>query len=693
MARPTVERLNRRPGFGLQQGGTERLTVAASLSSVPGPNLGAQRLLEALGRGAGLLQNKLVDDAAKRTTQEVQQGQLDSMLGAVDEERRQKVEAYASGVYRKEIERQTREALANWEVEKQRLGLEDADPGTLVAAQDEYMREQLGDLADDPEAAAVIGAIYGPALNQAYVQQADKLARAQQERNQETALGNAMGRMKDGTWDYEEFVSEHSSILPRSTVVEIAVTAAVQFANNPDNPDENLIDQLLPDKITLDDGQVVDGPRHSGRFKEFIERGKAAAKAARLEKASVERAVLKSNMEKEWIDNPLSFDYATLVRELRRPDPLFSQPELISYYKAALAAEERQLTQADLLDFALAYPDIRLRTLRGALGPDGDPISDEEIQETIDRLVEREVALTGRPVEEVASAYTRREGYVYRPVANDLRRIPPTDAELWPKAVEQYFRLEPAIRELYVPDDEKRALFERSYALMSSNVPREQIGELLGKMDPNILKRNMDTFRQKWNKQRERIGKITVDGRGLLPDIRVQDLANGPAIAAEIERRAEVRVEMGADPTTAMSQATEEVLASYVLLPGPGRGKHLLLPRTEDVTDDFSRTVDWFYRNITSFFRDNNIDADPKKVRLATVPGSDQNTILTLVDEDGVPVNLRYSWTPATLERERMAAERRAEHERAQLLQRNKRLRRENAGKRAANLPMGLITQ
>jgi len=68
----------------------------------------------------------------------------------------------------------------------------------------------------------------------------------------------------------------------------------------------------------------------------------------------------------------------------------------------------------------------------------------------------------------------------------------------------------------------------------------------------------------------------------------------------------------------------------------------------------------------------NGYDQKAGDVRLTTMPGSDQNTVLTLVDKDGMVLDMGISWSPRDLENERTRVTNNKAYEAVAAAQRNR---------------------
>ena len=672
MARPTEKRVQAPVGFTPETREAPRLGVHASLNVNTAPS-GAEQLAQALGLATRIaepiLTQKITKDAFDRTSA----GKNAATLNAVDAKREQEDNLYARGVKFATKERAVRNALAEVDRKIAEVGAE-MSPHQRAKARDDMLKEHLEDMVNDPESSGIAADLVGPWQTRNLAADNLEVIKEAEEKTIEATQENVQDQMADGTFNYMASVALLTPVIGRERAVENVVVAVGEAAVN--LRDERLIDQMLPDSVKTDDGQTIDGPRKSNKYQEVLDTYRKQAHTARLEDAKQVRREQKSVFETAWIPNPERFTLKDYNFHIKQEDSLFSSDELNSYLARGIAERERIATTLEITDLRAGNPNIRLRMLKGQLAQDGKPITDEDLARQANRDIENEAAATGVPIEEVASTYAAREGYVYQPIANDLQRVPPSDTQMWGKAVEQYFKLSPEARQLHVPSDDQRARFERSQALAAAGKKPEEIAVMLDQTDERVVRSNREQLDKKWDKARLNIKSQEVnDGGWMGLSSTVGTVANRGYIESRIKAGAQARVDMGTDVDTAIKNATADVIASHVLIPGPTRDKNILLPRTAEITDDFRDTVLWFHQELPAWLKENGYDADPTKLKLSTQPGSDQNTVLTLVDENGWALDHKLKWKPADLEAMRMSITDKRSYDAAVKLQRERMLR------------------
>jgi len=638
------------PGYAPEVRQAPSLQVNAPLNVQTGPS-GAEQVAQALGLvskvASPILQDKIKRDAFDRTSA----GQNAAVLNKVDAKREAEDNLYARGVKFATKERSVRNALAEVDRKIAETGA-DMAPEQRAQARDEMLKSLLGDMVNDPESAGIAAKLVEPWQTRNRAADNLEVIKEAQDETMRAEAENIKDGMTDGTFNYATSVARLAPVIGREAAVETVIDSVGAAAVN--LRDERLIDTVLPESVTLADGQVIDGPRKSQKHQAKLDQYRELAHKARLEDLSQVRREDKQVFEKDWISNPLNFTEQHYDAFTKQVDSLFSEDELNSYWRARNAELERMQNGTETQSLRALYPGLRLRQLEGRLASDGKPVTPTELQQIANSEIERAAFLTGRAPQDVASEYTAIEGYVYQPMANDLQMAPPSDTELWGAATEQYFKLSPKVRELYVPDGNKRALYERTQSLLGSGKKPAEVGEMLNRQDDKAIKANLDAVETLFNKKVAKIGRRELsDGGWFGASTSVGNIANSKAISFEIKKRARERVGAGADPETAVAAATKEVVDTYVLVPGPSRDKSILLPRTREITDGFDKTVEWFYSQLPVWLEANGYDQKAGDVRLTTMPGSDQNTILTLVDRDGMVLDMGIAWSPRDLENER----------------------------------------
>lgn len=645
MARPETTRLTA-PGYAPRQSSGPAAAVAAPIN-VRTNTGGVDALVQALGVAGNVVSQ--VNET--RTNRSETAGRQDSALNQVDSARAARDAAYARGAGDILAERQTLEALSKWDARYQ----SEIAKGTPVAEVqqdfDSFMREELGHWLDDDRAKGIVASKLLPHIMKVT---GAHVAAQTQERNEEAAATVGMSIHHDitntGTTDFSAQFQKLAPMLGNSAAKRVVVETIVKTAAAAGRPD--VILSALPEHITLPDGQKIVGPLKDANFADVIAAGIQQATSVQLRNNEEAREQARAPFIKKWQDDPVSFTDADYDRELALAgvEERFTQSELDTWRARRIAElEARERDRLANLQYA-ADPGMRLRYLRGTLKPDGKPWTDEEIANTFDRRVEQafryEPAAEGESenarLARVAAQLSAIEGYAYRPLAESLREAPPSDAEHYAASAEVYRQLSPGARKLYVPNDEKRAEYDRYLELTAGGRTKpEEASALLVNRQDALVKANIAAHEKEWGKRRDKLLSTEVDDGWFRGATRLGDLANSTQVSRLVYDGALSRIERGMAPETAIERATADVLATHYFIPGTRAGTSMLLPLQNGIThDEASETLKWFYGE----FLPNELKIDPKTVRLSTWPGSPDNTTLVLIDEDHLPVdNKRFT--------------------------------------------------
>lgn len=284
MPRPVVEQKVVTAPVQVAQEQAPQLGVYAPMDVRAPTGGGFAGLAQALG-----VLGPAVGGALKQRAQRTQEvdtgaGTTDAELEQVDPQRLARSRAYATAVHKVTVQKQYLQAEAatqEWAATNVDKTLPFGEQTKQIDAQ---MQKQLGGLAKDPAAAAVIAPLYTKFINK----QANDIVAAQVRAKQNEALDTAKGTIaqslaNDGDGDYVGQVATLTPILGDRTEAVKAVTQMyIDYAQDVAGQGGNWqrVFASLPTDITLKDGTKIPGPGRSPALHDAIVRGKDAAQKA-----------------------------------------------------------------------------------------------------------------------------------------------------------------------------------------------------------------------------------------------------------------------------------------------------------------------------------------------------------------------------------------------------------------------------
>lgn len=242
---------------------------------------GLSRSLGVLGPAIGGAMAQRADATAKADAVE---GQADAELAQVDPERAAHSRAYANAAHNTNIVKQYQDAEAavtEWAA----TNLDASKPFTeQTAALDAEMKRQLGTLAQDPRAKAIIAPRYQKFIEGAANGILSKQVEARANEALDTAKGDiATDLAAGGDGHYAEQVQRLAPLLgDRTKAVQAVVGMYIDHAQDvaAKGGDWQAVFNSLPSDITLPDGTKIPGPGRSPALHDAIARGKDAARRA-----------------------------------------------------------------------------------------------------------------------------------------------------------------------------------------------------------------------------------------------------------------------------------------------------------------------------------------------------------------------------------------------------------------------------
>lgn len=641
MARPNQSRQDNAPGFAPETRQAPSLGVFAPLNVSAAPAR-AQALADALGVATRIATPQLTQAIEKNAFDRTTSGKADAANNAIDTKRQQEDALYDKGVKQMVAEKRVVEVIQEY---SQRYETEfDKQLGEHMLAEDidSFAKSKLGDLINDPEMAKVVAGRMLPFMQQMTGKHRQNLSREFQQEAIDTTVSSIHADVDLGMQtDFEGNVQRLASILgdrtkANATVVGAIVERAVALGA------PGIIDTFIPN-------DVKGGVNVRATYAEQIEKGRASAQAASDERDAHNIAVAKGDIEIGFVDRINGQQWLT-NRELLQlqKEKKITEGERVSWYSrsesARLSLLESQQKNAFLDIQSTLDPERRLPSYVGALGPDGKPLTERDMKNIGNRKVEQMVTASVAPdaspedkravLVQSAANYTRREGYVYEPLANDMSTVLPAHGEAFASAAKTYAALDPTVRDFYVTDRDQQARFSQFNTLVALGNDPKEAASAMAKVSPEVVSRNREVAREKSTKRREQLNARTVHDSWMPGDeIKVGDLVNSGAVSAEIEKRAQALIGAGSDADTAFDTATESVTKAWVAIPGPKNKSALMVPRSAGVTEDTPKHIEWLYNSyLPKWLKDHGSSLTASDVRLAPVPGSDENTLFTIVD-------------------------------------------------------------
>lgn len=284
MPRPVDERKTVVAPVPIQQEPTQQLGVFAPMDVRAPQTSSFSGLAQALGVLAPVATGALAQRADATTKADAAEGQADAELAQVDPERVKQSRAYADAAHQVEITKQYQQAQSTVE-EWAATNLDATKPFTeQTAAIDARMKQELGGLAKDPRAAAIIAPRYQKFIEGA----SNAIVSRQVEARANEALATAQADVASdlqagGDGRYAEQVAHLTPLLgDRTKAVQAVVGMYIDHAHDvaAKGGDWKAVYAALPSDITLPDGTKIPGPARSPALHDAIVRGKAAAQQA-----------------------------------------------------------------------------------------------------------------------------------------------------------------------------------------------------------------------------------------------------------------------------------------------------------------------------------------------------------------------------------------------------------------------------
>jgi hypothetical protein len=229
-----------------------------------------------LGTAAPLLKEKKQKDDAEALAQ----GVADQRLNKVDQERVNRQEKYADGVFNAKVTTEAASALREIDERAAKELPFDATVEEAAAWFDAQAQTELGPLAADPKARRAIHEMYADALER-FTGRKTVENREQNRQEVISAMEVQVARaVEGGDIDAQLIINDAAGVLGRT---EAAALYGEMIAQRAEAENDESILSLLPDKVITEDGQTIDSPFRSLRNKARIELARERIKKHKYE--------------------------------------------------------------------------------------------------------------------------------------------------------------------------------------------------------------------------------------------------------------------------------------------------------------------------------------------------------------------------------------------------------------------------
>jgi hypothetical protein len=641
MPRPTSNQVAR-VQLDTNQGNPGGLGVFQSLD-VRAPAPKSAQLAQGLADVLGVAIPMANDAIERRSETETSGGIRDASFGKIDDERLKRGLAYRTGVEHVEVKKALYGAQAEWQ---ESYGQMDKTlPADEVARRfDGFMKERLGEIAQrDPKLAAKMAPTFLHSMQELVVSHQAQLTKqhiVEAELVMQQGIADSLTRGVP-----VDFASEVTPLFQLTGDFEAAVNAGIeavgQKAVELGRPD--LIKQL-PTTIALGSGESIVNGDFSPAQRLRIEEFRKAADAKWVQNHHVERTVAKSGIEKNWLDllgSGQIVPWEQLEAQMKVPleeHPLFTQDELMLYYRQNLAAQQ---AQDDSLMFGGLDNTRPYYMQQGMLDANGKVITKERIQNQTNREVEAVMqqiiqSSGGEVPAEVAMAIaaksvTATHAYPYEPLKSTLENAPLDQPQVFANAANAYSELPVTQRAKYVTDPKRRADFE-TFLSRRDSVGAQRAVEEIATADPDLVEKNLQANRPAIRKAAEDIGSMRLSGKNWSPlggdDVFVSDLVDSGYALRTIEQGIELRVgRHNMSPEAAREAATQDFMSTHMILETQ-RG-YRALPRVPGTTDVLGEAVDWIERVLPSVGKQKSVEV-PEGSYLVLDPTTRDNAVFVV---------------------------------------------------------------
>lgn len=583
MARPNETRRTQRVQVNIASAPTPEAGVYAPLTGAAMPSqaaLGLQSLAQALGAVVPLG----AEVVKERNEHFYKRGKADEELGKVDEKLRQRNEAYERGVNEAVTLRAYNDAVraaltraAQGEVDRTKPWDEQ------VAQLDRLVMEEMdGVLDDDPSARVLVADRYRTFIEQA----ANNILEQTTQEHRQLVVGATLTDSTDdlrrgGDGRPVEAIERIATVTgDRIKAAEAWLGSVLQVAHDvAQNGDiataraevERIL-ATIPDEVKLSDGTVL-RPKSIPSLAATINDSQVRAidLVDRREKEEAQKALL--DYGKYHIDAtnagvliPWSW-YEDLARR-----GVITDQQALSWYDAnqsAFAARKKKESSEHMLTQWLLDPAKDWRWYVGLTLPDGTVTTEKMFQERFDYLAQQALAQGGPEAFGAVVSLSKSTGLAYTPMKTVMSQLNGDNVE----SVAQYFPMYQQLRAagmagMYV-DEKAMPYWMLAEALHQAGVDptseqgKAQMRDRLKRYEPERARRLVEEGRVAIRKKID--SAVVHDGFARF-DTKVNDLINVGYAKGEIMRLAELHLQLGVDPDTALENALQQIQMSHTVI-------------------------------------------------------------------------------------------------------------------------------
>jgi hypothetical protein len=636
MARPVTVR----PTVRVQTAGrpqTPGLGVVQSLDvRTPGPEATG---LGGLAQALGVLTQVGTAYKKSRDAEDRAQGMADQTLNKADQERIARSEAYADGVF--EVSslahyQDAEKSVTEWAATE----LDHSLPvDQQVAAVDAKMKEQLGDLVQDPKARRVIAERYQKFIDSFSAQVVTGQAEARVKAAIDTAQADISASLKTtGTFNYSEHWARLTKINGDGTastreLLRIVGEEAVRVAA--EGGDYEAVLKQVPTEIVTESGQKLPSPLRSPENNAIILNARARAEKAKKEhdeplyaRREMDARVRFDAMLRDGqvITRGMVDEYQDVLSEAVRAD--YIDRSLQERTRRDAAAKEQAA-----IDAALEAAHNVAGSWLKSVGVPGGPDNEDQARKLADgsyRNILKTVpgysgpeSLTGRAIVQNESALnavallSAQENVPYTPLKNHMESVSTATPGFVIQNLPAYKVLSAAgLAHLYVSDDKSALLYEVALGASEAGENQAAIEQRIRDLGNKDTREYVSRESAKL-KARDKSFEVPVVGNFF--DASSSDLVN----QAYIQARREALVAYALETNMSAEQADEfskrRLLESHAFL--PFGEKVLALPKTA-VRDpeEAAKALQWWHEvKLPQYAKEAGVD--PEMVRLVPTIG------------------------------------------------------------------------
>lgn len=594
-----------------------------------------------------------------------EQGMADKRLGAVDAEREARETKYADGVEEASLITQTNAAIASVEERAAQELPADLPVDQKVAWIDAHLMKELGPLAADPKARRIIHEQYQDYLEK-FAGRETAANRMQHQATVQEAMEVEIGRAVDGAdVDLPALVNKSASVFPggrteawQHIVDRVAVRAEEMH-------DESIIADLLPHKVTTEDGQTIDSPISSKINKARLDlaRERIAKHKAEVEKPITEWTIgerTRSLEDRILAAEPIS--YAELEADVKRG--WYSEERANSFVtRAANAVEERKKKDKEYDDKLVAFYAGGGKSWVDAERHPNGPENRTQSQELTDLSIQRqitgwakstgveEIPLTGEQLrkhpEILAKILSDSSAWrlPYTPVKSYLAEINPSMGGTVLDRISVYESAKAlGVESMYVDED--------TQAILEVALTAKRAGE----KDENIvatIQRMSDPATREWAKEnREKAHKGVLRGKldvvGRVFDVDPDDIGNLPFVQQKLKDLADNYLSRGLPPERSAELARTRFLDTHFAV--EVNGKSLIVPESPNYDSAATQEALKRFQSLAPQFAAKQRDPNPEAASMIIVFGRNGRDVeVHYVGSDGLELNTRPMSIPAMI--------------------------------------------